>query len=676
MQRESGYGTDLMAASQPGTPIGTGETSKAANIPAAAHYRADIDGLRSIAVLSVVLFHFDKTWMPSGFLGVDIFFVISGFLITSILVRETGQGKFSIARFYERRIRRIAPALLAFLAATALAATVILLPSDLMGFAKSMLAVLTFVSNFYFWRDGNYFAAASEYKPLLHTWTLAVEEQFYIFFPLLVAFLARKSRSLLPWTIAILSIISLVANAYALRVGAGLPAFYLLPTRAWELGAGALLATRPDWRWGKSLALAAASAGLALVLYAIFAAEQTLPITIPAALPAVAGAVLLIWSGDNGPTPIHRLLALRGPVAIGLISYSLYLWHWPVIVFYRYYTMTDFTYGTATIAFAIMVAFSTLSWRYVEQPFRASRMPVRKVLMISGSGVAVLALFAGALLIGKGLPARMNPAAIRLSEGINTNWRCPLSQAVLFGSRNGCLLSASSMESADAILLGNSHMQMYAPLVADVFEEQGLTAAMIPANGCGPVMGVNIDPKCIRIAETNIRAAAGLKHARIVVIGFSWHAWPQYRDAQGRALADPAGAMIAGLDRTIALLQASGKSVVLIGPIQTPGYDYASVMSRAMAFGRKPGLPHSAPEARFLQDNQRFFEHYRSRADVRFVTPHEALCRDGQCRFAIDGTSMFADNNHISERGLPYLQPVFENGLQGLKSATASQSGK
>ena len=625
-------------------------------------YRPDVDGLRAIAVLSVVFYHFSERILPGGFLGVDVFFVISGYLITLIILREAEAGKFSIAKFYERRVRRIAPALLLMLATVTAASALILLPLDLIGYAKSVLATLGFVSNVYFWRDGNYFAAAAEYKPLLHTWTLGVEEQFYILFPLLVAVLARRPRYMLYGVVAALAAASLVANIAALRLGATLPAFYLLPTRAWELGAGALLAMTPPRAISPRLNAALAFAGLALVLLALAAAPMLLPGELPTPLPAVLGAVLLIWTGANGQTPVSRGLSLSIPVAIGLISYSLYLWHWPIIVLYRYYFVAEIGVADAIIAFAVMVALAAFSWRYVERPFREKRVSTRQVYAVAAGGAALVALGAAGLIFAKGLPQRLDPAAARINAAISTHYRCPVSSWVTFGPRYACMLPPGSPEEAGVILLGNSHAQMYAPLVAETASRRALKTLLVPANGCAPLVGVNISRNCIKVAEGNIEAAAGHRGSKVVVLAFEWHIEDRLVDRAGRPAAGHA-ALIRGLDASIGRLQAAGKQVVLVGPIAVPGYDFASRMSRTMAFGRPADHPVRVPLAGFTARVAPYLDHYGKRGDIVFVAPHRAQCPAEACEYMIGGESLFSDSNHIARAALHHFATSFEQGL-------------
>ncbi|MBV9696007.1 MAG: acyltransferase, partial [Gammaproteobacteria bacterium] len=232
-------------------------------------YRADVDGLRAVAVLCVVFFHLLPGALPGGYLGVDVFFVLSGYLITAIIFREISSGAFSLRRFYERRLRRIMPALLCLLLLATVLAAVCLLPSDLSAYARSLLATLAFAANIYFWRATDYFAAAAEQKPLLHIWSLGVEEQFYVVFPLLLLLLWRwLPRGLVP-AIALLSVTSFAVNLLANRAGATLPAFFLLPTRAWELGVGAMLALAPARTASRKLAALLSLVGASLLVVGI-----------------------------------------------------------------------------------------------------------------------------------------------------------------------------------------------------------------------------------------------------------------------------------------------------------------------------------------------------------------------------------------------------------------------
>ncbi|NBC97078.1 MAG: acyltransferase family protein [Deinococcus-Thermus bacterium] len=381
-------------------------------------YRRDIDGLRALAVVPVVLYHAPGEFLTGGFVGVDVFFVISGYLITRILLRELAVGRFSLLDFYERRARRILPALVAVLVFTTVVSFFVLLPAEFRNFGQSLGATMLFVSNFFFWSESNYFAGAAEFRPLLHTWSLAVEEQFYILHPLLLAglFYVSKVRAVLLFTGII--VLSFIASLWAV---ANYPsaAFYLLPFRAWELGVGALLAFHAVPKIGDPrLREIAGIVGLALVAYAVVAFDSTTPFPGAAALLPCLGAALLIHAGSSGGCAASRLLALPPLVAVGLISYSLYLWHWPVFVLQSLYLMREPTAWEGAAAIAFAVAMSVLSWRYVEQPFRRRRIAAgRAPIFVTATTSIVAGLVLGGILhLSGGMPSRLAPEARELAH--------------------------------------------------------------------------------------------------------------------------------------------------------------------------------------------------------------------------------------------------------------------
>ena len=621
-------------------------------------YRRDIDGLRAIAVLAVVVFHFSEHFMPGGYLGVDVFFVLSGYLITGIIVREAGEGRFSIARFYERRIRRIAPALLFALTASTVLAALLLLPLDLEGYGKSLVASLAFVANIYFWRDGNYFAQGAETKPLLHIWSLGVEEQFYIFFPLLVLLLASR-RGLLFGVIVGAVATSLALNIWLLRAGYASPAFYLLPARAWELGAGAILVFLAPPRLPQAAGEAIMAVSYAVLIGAIIGAPLWVPHPLPTPLPAVIATALLIWVGSG--ERVHRLAAplkIAPMVGVGLISYSLYLWHWPVIVFAKYYFVEGLSLPLMALLFAVMFIAAWASWRFVERPFRAKDFPVRTLYWITGSWALLLALAGLALVRFDGFPSRLPANVGVINAAIGSHYRCPLARTTSYDGVRSCWFGEGDPADADTLLLGNSHAQMYAPIFAERAAAQGRGLLMIPANGCAPLVGVNIRPNCIAIAEANIAAAANHPSADEVTVAFAWHIAQELVGTDGDKPGDARAALMAGLDRTISRLQAGGKRVTLVGPIATPGYDFPSVVGRSRAFGRPAETPLAIPLASFSEEFGPYLERYRSARGITFLEPHRAQCDDRVCNFMAGGKSLFADKTHVSADGLAVFAPV------------------
>ncbi|WP_445360332.1 acyltransferase family protein [Microbulbifer sp. EKSA005] len=347
-------------------------------------YRSEVDGLRAIAVIPVILFHAGFNFLSGGFLGVDIFFVISGYLITTILLAEMNDDKFSLVNFYERRARRILPALFLVMAASLPLAWIWLLPSDYIDFSESLAAVPLFSSNILFWSESGYFDAAAEMKPMLHTWSLAVEEQYYILFPLLLMALWSLRKRWIFFAIAGLFFASLF---FAQRSAVDSPSFnfYMLPTRAWELMAGALVAFYLLYgknhneliqknRWLSELL---GCIGLGLITFSLTYYDDQLPLPSLYTLVPILGVVLIIlFSSSN--TMVGRLLGAKPMVAIGLISYSLYLWHQPIFALSRHRSLESQSDAQILVLIFLIFFLSYLTWRYIEKPFRAKGKIDRK----------------------------------------------------------------------------------------------------------------------------------------------------------------------------------------------------------------------------------------------------------------------------------------------------------
>ena len=360
-------------------------------------YRPEIDGLRAIAVVPVLLFHAGVSFLPAGYLGVDIFFVISGYLITSILLKDLNAGDYSLLDFYERRARRILPALFLVIAVSFPFAVWLMPGTTFDIFLGGARSAVLFIANFHYWSVVDYFLPGAEMQPLVHTWSLAVEEQFYVIFPLLlflVYAIGGRERWLLFLTL--LGCLASLALARWAESNAPLAMFYLTPTRAWELGAGAIAALflhYPDRlinfekAVGARIAGALSIAGLTLIVLAMVLYNQFTPIpSFPALTPIIGCVMVILFTRENSLT--WRLLSFRLLVGIGLISYSLYLWHQPVFVFYRYWQMAEIAFLSGALLIAVTVALAYLSWRFVEQPFRSrSRFNRRAVFAAASAGI-------------------------------------------------------------------------------------------------------------------------------------------------------------------------------------------------------------------------------------------------------------------------------------------------
>lgn len=632
----------------------------------ATYHRADIDGLRAIAVIAVVLYHLKKSLIPGGYLGVDMFFVLSGYLIAGIIWRDMRGDGFSIVRFYERRVRRIMPALLLVLFVTTMVAMALLLPADLANYGKSLVATLAFIPNVYFWRDTNYFSPNAEEKPLLHLWSLGVEEQFYLLFPLVLWMVAGYRPRVAIVVVALLVAWSMASHLMLVYIGGGTPAFYLLPSRAWELGAGALLAIIPLRQSDAIIANMVAMFGASLIILGLFGYPGSLWL-FPTALPVVAGTTMVIWAGTLQAAIPNRALAVRPLVFVGLISYSLYLWHWPIIVLAQYYLIRDLNFGETMGAVLAMFGAAGLSWRYIERPFRDRTMTFRNV------GKMVLAVSAALLCASlvfyasAGLPSRLNTEAGLMNAAVGTNYRCRLQDYLPYGASRSCALNLQGRDpyAAELILLGNSHAQMYAPVWQSILKERGMRGVLVPQNGCLPTVAVNISVECVKSADRILAEISTHPRARVVVLALTWQ-----HDAQ--SLVDPDGvvadntgnaALNEAIDDMVQRLTAMGKAVVLVGPIATPGVEIASITGRELAFGRTPSLPAKVPVQEFRDRYSSSLALFADRSDVAFVRPDEVQCDMTYCFFIEDGQSLFADSNHLAAAQTPRFKDIFAAGL-------------
>ena len=338
-------------------------------------YRAEIDGLRALAVVPVILFHAGFELFSGGFVGVDVFFVISGYLITTILIEDIENKCFSIVNFYERRARRILPALFFVMLVCIPFAWMWMLPSQMKDFSQSLVAVSLFASNILFWRESGYFAAAAEEKPLLHTWSLAVEEQYYVLFPIFLILAWRFGKNRVFWMIVVMAAISLLLGEWGWRNKATAN-FYLAPTRAWELFAGSIAAIIVQ-KQGVQKNNLLATCGLAAIIFSIFFYDENTPFPSVYALVPVLGVVLIVLYAEK-ETIVAKLLSIKGIVGIGLISYSAYLWHQPLFAFARIPSLEH-----PSLLLMSMLSFTSLvlayfSWRYIEKPFRGNHAYSRK----------------------------------------------------------------------------------------------------------------------------------------------------------------------------------------------------------------------------------------------------------------------------------------------------------
>jgi len=368
-------------------------------------YRPEIDGLRALAVLPVIFYHAGFELFGGGFVGVDVFFVISGYLITSIIINDIENSRFSIINFYERRVRRILPALLFMMFVCIPFAYMWMLPSMLKDFSQSLIAVSFFVSNILFWRKEGYFGPSAEENPMLHTWSLAIEEQYYFLFPIFLLFAWRYGKDIVFWLITILIVISLLLSEWGWR-NHSTANFFLAPTRAWELLCGSIAAFIVDKK-GVQKSNTLTLLGLAAIIYSIFVFDKNIPYPSIYTLVPVLGVVFLILYGNKN-TLVAKLLSIKILVGIGLISYSAYLWHQPLFAFARIRLLYEPSIYLKFVLLLTTFIIAMLSWKYIEKPFRDKSLASRKhIFLTSFMCILIISIFGSLGHIKKGYPERI-----------------------------------------------------------------------------------------------------------------------------------------------------------------------------------------------------------------------------------------------------------------------------
>lgn len=617
-------------------------------------YRADVDGLRAIAVLGVLLYHYGANWLPGGFTGVDVFFVISGYLITLILRREIDAGEYTLLGFYDRRIRRIFPALIVVLAFTLAMGWFTLMPGDFSDLGQSAgYAAIGLGNLFFFWNTG-YFDQASEMQPLLHTWSLGVEEQFYVVWPLLLLVGLQLITSMRIRALLIaLCVVGGFAYAAVLVSIDPKAAFYLPYPRAWELGLGALLAFLPTIG-SVLLSQVMALAGVGLIAFSFLALSVTAPFPGANALYATLGAALLIW--PKTATVVGTAMSWRPVVVIGLISYSLYLWHWPILVLYRHYANGAMPSVLAAIALgALSIALAYLSWRYVERPFRKpfSRPPYSVVGGFACAGL--IAVLGSSIAVHDGLPQRLSPdlAAVESLE-VMWEWNCP--EIALANIGHVCTFGANWDDAGARIVLwGDSHAEHMAPLLKEAIPTD---TSVILYRGCQAhasmtywMVHKDIPDYREGCARTRDRMLSYLSNNRVdwVVLSGSWTS--RISSLRSDTLSDPDEIFHTAMKTVIDDIEATGARVLVIGDI--PG---APQGSQPSCFVTNPGLVRAPCQTapRTLDEFQRVQGHtYEMIAEVVQTTgasallPGDNMCASGTCLFILDGQFLYRDAGHF-----------------------------
>jgi peptidoglycan/LPS O-acetylase OafA/YrhL len=606
-----------------------------------AAYRPDIDGLRAIAIVLVLLFHLKVGFTKGGYVGVDVFFVISGFLITGIILKDIEDGRFSFRHFYERRVRRLFPALFAAFAASSLVALFVLYPPELEAYGKSLAGAVLFAANMFFYSGRGYFADGTDVLPLHHTWSLAVEEQFYLLFPILLVLLSRLGRGRLILLVSVIAVLSFCLSLYFMHTTPE-AAFYLLLPRAWELSIGALLAAGavPAIASGRMRQFAAAL-GLIAILTAGGAFNKNVPFPGWTALLPCLGAALIIHSGRDRDTAVYGLLSHPWVVLVGLASYSIYVWHEPIIVYYRLAFGIYLGNADRVILAVICIAAGFLSWRFIERPFRyGGWLASRRSLFQAGAaamaaGLAVAVVFVA----GKGFETRFPLEARQLaafrpaadSEGEEGS--CFISRSRANASAPDvpahCLALAPGKK--NYLLVGDSFASHYRRGFEDAFPSLHLLVAT--ASGCKPLLRDDGAPRCRKVVNEAFYSILPGRQLDGVIISGLW---------------TPAD--LPDILPTVQYLRQFTRDVIVMGP--TPIYhDKLPRLLARSILRNDPGIVNRERDAsRAVLDAE--FAKALAGGPARYASVITALCDGQSCATRDDkGDPIQGDYGHFTRSG-------------------------
>ncbi len=647
--------------------------------------------MRAVAVLSVVFYHFRAPGFGGGFAGVDVFFVISGFLIGGHIAGDIAADRFSLVAFYERRIRRILPALYFMLALVLLAGTFILFPPDFLKLIPISVAVVEFLANLRIAETlGSYSGDFARTSPLLHTWSLAVEEQFYLVFPLLMLGIARLGRRRYVAWMAPLALLSFAACVVAARVEPQKD-FFLPLFRAWELLLGALLAVgglAPPASGKVRGALALL--GLLLIGAAVLTLNSDTPYPSEFTLPPCIGAALVLYARCDARSIAGRLLI--NPVArwIGLWSYSLYLVHWPLLMFARYYLDAPLSPLLLGVLLATSLGLAALSWRFVEQPFRGKgKLMTTGPLYAAAAGAAVLLL--GAAFGLRAVYGEIHPQSERffpkLTLAQRQCWDIPPDAAA---ARAPCRLGARAP--LGAVLWGDSHARALIPGVDAAFAAHHDAAMVFAMGGCPPVLGVEVRERApagpfkalqatlnhwsVHCPQRNAAALQWIAAHRtpVVILAAHWIAYADTAkvpiavadhlmlvDAKRPQLTDEAAIFESHFALTLAALQRAGARVYVVEDAPQMDFNVPVSLASDARLGRapRPGVSRAAYDAQQAVATG-IFARLRARYPFTLLRPQDVLCASGGCILMQGGQALYQDGEHLSPPGALAVVPAFE----------------
>lgn len=653
-------------------------------------YRADVDGLRALALIPILFFHVGIDITPGGFIGVDMFFVISGYLIIAIIQRQMTQGVFTLTDFMARRVRRIFPAAFILLVSVLIAGWFLLGPYDYAELGKSARYNALFSANFYFWQQTGYFDTAANLKPLLHTWSLAVEEQFYFLLPLLLLLIQRFQQSTRLLIIAAITLASFMASWWVVRQDID-TAYYLLHTRAWELLLGGLLAFVPT-RLNQNRVIAGMIGGAGfLTLIALFITYHHPPAMQfpgPAALPPTLATAAVIWAGPH--TWSSRLLALRPVVFVGKISYSWYLWHWPIIVFANYWFPDQLGLTEKLLLLLAGFIMGFISWLLVEEPLRKKKiLKTNKPLFATAIACTLLIVIsAQQIRVNEGYAQRLPEKAQQYEAARHRNKtekRCETLTASDLQADKVCRLgSATNGTPPQIVSWGDSHSGALLPLFEDFANEHGISFWHTSQLACPPFISVTWEKKIACNAYNQAMLEFIERHRIPNVILTS--RWPAFLDGDDKGntafiLTPPEGMDRAqfyaeNLQKTVTAIRALGSNVWLVKQVPSHPFEPPKHLTvLAMQGKNTEGLGRSYED--HLQHQQavnRIIDDIARQDGVYVLDATEILCSDHKvCITELGGHSLYRDDNHLSPLGARYIKAMMNPVADFIKTQQSGQ---
>lgn len=651
-----------------------------------AKYRPDIDGLRAIAVLAVLFFHLRASSFQGGFVGVDIFYVISGYLITSLLVRDIAERRFSIVAFYERRARRIFPALFFVLFFCISFASAVLNPSEMVKFGKALLSTTFFASNFYFWRTSRplgYFDRDLDFEPLLHTWSLSVEEQFYLAFPLLLFILFRRTRTRGRLYLALITMASFALNLWA-TVHKPVLAFYWFVPRGWELLIGALLAVKavPPIRQ-RVVRETAGMLGLVLTLSAPLIPITNWPFPGYIVLVPCLGAWLVIYTGEAGPSIAKSVLSFRPLVFIGIISYPLYLWHWPLMVFSEHLPLHCEVRTRVALVLVLSFALAFLSFELVERPFRGARSVLtgRQVFAFGVISTFGTAAFGAMAVLSHGLPERYDQKtrqliAANLSRMDDFDESCSNWRTQVHTLADIRLCTLGDQHQPKIMVWGDSHVEQLYPSIKNIYAEGSLPnrgVILAAENGCLPDPQLNNTREgyhCDSFSKS-VMIRAEQQDIDTVFLGFStwWYGSNNVfcKSSGGKCLTPLSSdaltrEFLSDLSAEIRDLRSRGKRTIVCIPFPIFDRGIPEVQISNAVFGRF-GLSIAPKEISSPIVREQVRE-VAEGAGAEVFDPSEILCPGGRCLTEKNGISLYKDSSHLAGSAVSMFDGTLRDLLQ------------